>query len=136
MPSRALRSVCFSVFSTEKYSLYDGSTRNPTMGTVSTTAATKMKPMSVRPDCPVRVRMVSSPSADTAADPLERKAADVIPVEPDEECLATDVIVGHEAPIAAVVAVVAVVAIHQVVLRWDSTDEPEVIVYVVLLACI
>src|SRR5205823_8654794 len=74
------------------------------------------------------------PSADAAADPLERKAADVVPVEPDEECLAADVIVGHEAPVAAIVTVVAVVAHHQVVPRRDFAAEPAIIVNAVLLA--
>ena len=57
--SRAFISVCLSVFSTEKYSMYDGSTRKPIIAIDSTTAATKTKPTMVRPDCLCRLRMLA-----------------------------------------------------------------------------
>src|SRR5712691_4308311 len=70
---------------------------------------------------------------DTSADPLECKTADVVPVEPDEDCFAPNVVVGNEAPVAAVVAFVAVVAQHQIASGGHLAAEPAIIVNAVLL---
>src|SRR6185312_16134924 len=53
-------------------------------------------------------------SVNPAADALECKRRDVVPVEPDEEGPAPQVVVRDESPVAAVVAVVPVVAHHEV----------------------
>src|SRR5512141_468005 len=71
-------------------------------------------------------------SADSPPDPLERHRRYVVPVPPDEERLATDVIVGHESPISAVLAVVAIVAHHEVTALRDLARESRLIVYAVL----
>src|SRR5512133_3735661 len=117
--------------------------RRPSMTTATTTAATNRNPPNVMPRCP-RVGAayeraahwggctrssagciegpprcapftVPAPLAYAGADALEREAADVVPVEPDEERPTANMIIRHEAPVAAVVAVVAVVAHHEVV---------------------
>src|SRR5512141_1189764 len=59
---------------------------------------------------------------------LERKGRDIVPVEPDEEGPAADMVVRHEAPIPAVVAVVAVVAHHEVMTGWHPAFEAALIV--------
>src|SRR5215470_2821649 len=113
--------------------MYDGTMRKPMIATVTKTRATNRNPMKVRPDC-CRVRMIPLPSANAAADSLECQTAYVIPVEPDEKRLAPDVVVGHEAPVAAVVAVVAVVAHHEVLSGRHLAGEAAIIVNAVLLA--
>src|SRR5690349_2243853 len=75
-----------------------------------------------------------SPLLDAPADPLEGKARHVIPVPPDEECLAADVVVRHETPVSAVFAVVAIVAHHEVVARRYLAGESRLIVYAVFAA--
>ena len=50
-------SVSFSALSTEKYSMYAGSTRNPTTVTTTATATTNRKLTIVNPDCGRIVRM-------------------------------------------------------------------------------
>src|SRR6266496_25353 len=68
---------------------------------------------------------------DAGPDSPEREAADVVPVEPDEDRLAPDMIIRDEAPVAAVVAVVAH---HQIVARGYLAAETAVIVNAVLLS--
>src|SRR5947207_8555970 len=71
---------------------------------------------------------------DAGPDSLEGEVADVVPVEPDEDRLAPDMVVRDEAPVAAVVAVVAVVAHHQIVARRYLARETAVIVNAVVLS--
>src|SRR5215472_1779862 len=70
---------------------------------------------------------------DAGPDALEREARNIVPVEPDENGLAPDVVVGDEAPVAAVVAVVPIVAHHQVATGRHLAAEPAIIVNAVLL---
>src|SRR5437588_5433326 len=93
----------------------------------------KMNPVMVKPRCRCRLR-ISIPSTNAVANALERKAADVVPVEPDEKRLAPDVIVGNEAPIAAVVAIVPVVAHHEITAGGHLAGKSSVIVNTVLAA--
>src|SRR5688572_668165 len=97
-----------------------------------TTAATRMNPRIVSPCWRAgNASRISLPLANPAADALEREAGDVVPVEPDEERAAADVIVGDESPVTTVVARVAVVAHHEIVARGHSAREAAVIVFAI-----
>ena len=50
-------------------------------------------------------------------------APQVAEIHPDEERLADDVLVRHEAPVARVLRVVAVVAHHEIVARRHLADD-------------
>src|SRR5438128_8337152 len=67
------------------------------------------------PALPMLATHTLSPSTNAAADPLERQAADIVPIEPDKKCFAADMVIGHKTPIATVIAVVAIITHHQVV---------------------
>src|SRR5437870_464635 len=68
------------------------------------------------------------PLMNAAADSFEAQAADVVPVEPDEERPASDMIIRHKTPVSAVVAIVAIVAYHEIVARRYLACEAALIV--------
>src|SRR5687768_12814567 len=77
-------------------------------------------PVSVTPFC----ASISTPLLfDRASD-----APQLIEVPPDQERLADDVLLRHEAPVPAVVAAVPIVAHHEVVTRRHLADEAVFIV--------
>src|SRR5882757_1863758 len=95
--------------------------RKASSAPIRTTAATNRKPSNESPRC-LRPDAAAIPFAamipsltNAATDPLETKARDIVPIEPDEEGLAAYVVVRDEPPIATVVAVVPVVAHHEIV---------------------
>src|SRR5512132_3064045 len=121
--------VWSSAFCTVKYSMYEGPTRNATSATTMMTTVVNRNPVIDNPCCfPAMLPLPVTPSAYAAPHALECKRRDVVPVEPDEKRAAADVIVRHEAPIAAVVAIVAVVAHHEVVTRRHPALEAALIV--------
>src|SRR6266496_1840908 len=65
---------------------------------------------------------------------LECERSDVVPVEPDEERLAADVVVRHETPVPAVVAVIAIVTHHQVLTGRHPACKTALIVVAILAA--
>ena len=108
----------------QKYSMYEGRTRKPIMTMQQHHGGDEDEAENGDAGLSTPSAHDALLSTDAAADPLECQTADVVPVEPDEECPAADVVIGHEAPVAAVVAVVAVVAHHQVVARRHLAGEP------------
>src|SRR5207248_13860 len=71
---------------------------------------------------------------DSASNPLECERSDVVPIEPDEKCLAADVVVRHETPIPAVVAVIAIVTHHQVLTGRHPARKTALIVVAIVAA--
>src|SRR5690242_14823467 len=113
--------------------------RNATSAKTSTTAATSRKPISDSPRWARRVpvirfmaAMMKPRSSYAAAHPLEGETAYVVPVEPDEEGLAPDVVVRDESPVAAVVAVVPVVAHHEIMAGRHLAGKAAVIVFAIV----
>src|SRR5690242_5484426 len=155
------RIVASSAFCTVKYSTYDGPTRKATSAKTTITIVVNRnpimdKPRSFRPTVLpslMRAPMIpggpthrarslrggerrvrgGSPSTlmDRAADALECQRRDVVPVEPDEEGLASQVVVRDESPIPAVVAVVPVVAHHEVLAGRDPARKAVLIVFAI-----
>ena len=116
-----------------------GTTRKPTSATTTTTAATKRKPIIVKSalaaaPCIVPLAAWSARQRMPLPTRLNANARDVVPVEPDEERLAADVVVRDESPVAAVVAVVAVVAHHEVVAGGHLAGKAALIVVAILAA--
>src|SRR5450759_2148362 len=101
------------------------------MPSAATIAAMKIKPIRVTPFCLCMNAPGNMLLAYALADPLERKARHVVPVPPDEECLATNMVVRHKAPVTAVFAVIPVVAHHEVLSRRHLARESGLIVYAV-----
>ena len=114
--------------------MYEGNTRKPIIAMLNTTAATKMKPRIVKPFCPCAVRI--SISHQRMPLPMRLKAKLLISSQLNQmkNASAADVVIGHEAPVAAVVAVVAVVSHHEVLAGGHLAAESTVIVNAVLLA--
>src|ERR1051326_5455794 len=106
--SRAIATIAFFA---ERNSMYDGMTFMPKSATTARRISTTLSPIRLTPSCLPFMLMVPSPVC-----LLERpEPPQLVQVQPDEEGLADDVLVGHEAPDAAVARVVAVVAHHEVV---------------------
>src|SRR5687768_3498563 len=85
----------------------------------TTMKRTKIKPRMLRPCCCFRM----SP-------PLVKRpeAPELVEVEPDEECLADDILVGHEPPDPAVARVVPVISHHEVMARRHRARQSACIV--------
>src|SRR5438445_186419 len=71
-------------------------------------------PIRDKPCCRFATLCIAFPLVYQSANPTEGKTGNIVPVPPDQKCLAADMIVRHEAPIPAVFAVVAIVAHHEV----------------------
>src|SRR5258708_29055284 len=96
----------------------------PTITTMNTTTS---NPPRVTPRCLLlsRMRIVVPPRS---ASPERAEAPQLVQVEPDEERLAHDILVGHESPDAAVARVVSVVAHHEIVARRNRAGQAAAIV--------
>src|SRR5688572_27682386 len=76
------------------------------------------RPVTVTPRC--LFFMLCLPAPCSAEGP---EAPQLVQIEPDEERLADDVLVGHESPHAAVARIVPVVAHHEVVPRRNRARQ-------------
>src|SRR5512134_2921230 len=85
--------------------------------------ATMISPRSDTPRCPMRMAGRLAERAEAAQFPE---------VEPDEECLADDVGVGHESPDPAVARIVTVVTHHEVMSGWNGARHARHIVVAIL----
>src|ERR1700741_4714796 len=91
--------------------MYGGPIFIATSATKTRTTRMMIRPMMLRPCCRLRICLASPASAERT------EASQLVPVEPDEERAADDVLVGHESPSAAVARVVPVVAHAEVMAR-------------------
>src|SRR5690554_40775 len=120
----------FMSVTTDQYSLYTGNSFMPMKMKKPTTTSTIRKLINVRPDCFLTDFMESPatglidrhrrPAAatlvyDGSQSGKIHSAVLAIPVHPDQEGLAHQMVFRHEVPVAAVLAVVAIVAHHEVV---------------------
>src|SRR5215510_7220077 len=102
----------------------------PNSATTTTTNSTMMSPMRVRPRLSFRAVFFQAVFSQAARSRIvvllsaERpEAPQLVQVEPDEERLADDVLVGHEPPDAAVARVVPVVPHHEVMPRRNRARQ-------------
>src|SRR5688500_19239399 len=93
----------------------------PNSATTTRTNRMRMSPIRLMPRCLLLI--VASLSSERA------EAPELAQVEPDEERLADDVLVGDEAPYPAVARVVAVVAHHEIMaLRHRAREAAAIVV--------
>ena len=86
------------------------------------TTSTMIRPMRLTPRCLAQLS-VARRALLFSLQRNDAEAPELVQVQPDEERLADDVLVGHEAPVAAVARVVPVVAHHEVVARRNRARE-------------
>src|SRR5688572_2029089 len=108
--------TCSMMFLAARYSMKDGTTFIANSATTMRMNRMAISPSRLIPLCSLRI-YPPMPSVKRA------EAPQLVQVEPDEERLADDVLVGHESPDAAVARVVPVVAHHEVVPRRNRARQ-------------
>src|SRR5688572_28800869 len=113
--SRAIASMAFFAV---PYSMYAGTSRMPKSATMMITNSHTTRPVTVTPRC--MFFMFCLPAPCSAEGP---EAPQLVQIEPDEERLADDVLVGYESPHAAVARIVPVVAHDEIVPRRNRARQ-------------
>src|SRR4051812_39491908 len=115
-PSRAIALMAFFAV---PYSIYAGMSFIPNSSSATRRASTMMRPMRVTPRRLLQaVFFQAARSRIVVLLSSERpEAPQLVQVEPDEERLADDVLIGHEPPDPAVARIVPVIAHHEVMPR-------------------
>src|SRR5215210_2459784 len=99
-----LRATAWIAAFAVRYSSTDGTTFMANSASTITITSAVSRPMMLTPYCCLRISSPFLPSAEPA------EAPQLVEVQPDEERLADDVLVGDESPNAAVARVVPVIA--------------------------